>query len=1313
MSIEAVRQLNNPAQQISGYRLKYVNYIKPLILSEDPQGTEVSIILQPHSHPVLPDCPEYDFTIFGWKGEESVKLCRGSIQAEIFTNSNRDITDETSPTGTHRNFMQHCEITRKCVHAVGHDQFYENLENIGFQYGDAFRLLRSISYSKGGQATASINLRNRGMRVPVFDVAQSVIHPTTLDSVLHLPIAAFSEGGWISIPTMVAARTDDIWISSALLNEAALTEMKLSSKTIFRGYREMDCSIVAVDGHTNRPLISIERHRATATGSLKQPILNDQRLKKLAYTIEWKPDLSLMTNAEAQRYFQDHFHGMELDRASIEWAEALAMHFISVAAPSIPTEAFIGKEEYLNRYAEWMRQTLQQPQGRVLSRLHDKEAFEEVLEEDSQNPMLRIVKRVGTNLAEIMRGALNPLELLFNDSLLEECYRASAHKSATYFAAYLDTLSHKDPSLRILEVGAGTGSLAKEVIRVLTYRTGNEEIATRFSEYVFTDISTAFFEKAKPEFAHYSESIRFQKLDIARSPDPQGFKTGSYDVIIAGSVLHATPNLCATLQHCRSLLKPGGKLLVAEQCNMDPIRDRFVFGILPGWWLSEEPYRSDTPLIPKQKWDELLKRSDFSGLDLTFEESEDMDLRNLTAFISTAGEENNELRSDEPAAAIIAEKSSELQWAVAQGLEKVWRQWSDMACDIMSLERSEGYDFDKVLVVCLTELEHDLLNDMPPNIWAIVKAMSLSAKQLLWVTRGAGLRPQRPELAKVTGLARSVCSERGQQAFNTLDLDHASTAKHATGHIFRVLKQLLSVETHELDSEYIDSNGALKIGRCVPDGALNDAIESSMTHRTQVMERIGDHPRQAIRLSIGSPGLLNTLHFVEDRDLVSTLGDDELLIQVVAASLNFKDILVALGQTPGDYLGCDMAGIVKEVGPEAKFQPGEHVVYHGEKTIATYVRCSSTEAHKMSDGLSFEECASKVTVFNTAYYALVTLARLQPGETVLIHSGAGGVGQAAIQIAKARGAEIFVTVGNAMKRDMLIDRYKMSSTHIFHSRDASFVKEVLRETGGRGVDVVLNHLVGELLRRSLECVAPLGRFIEIGKSDIQNNRNLSMAPFEKNITFASVDFGWLVRNSKPTLNKIMSDCMTLMAKDQQAFQPPYPLRIIKASCVEDAFRHIHNGDHCGKTVVRFIADDMVPVNTPTPFSLKPMNDLLQVVPNPEPKYSFAADATYVIAGGLGGLGRSIARWMAARGAKNFLIPSRSDLSTSASAMAFVEELQERQVRVVAPICDVADSRSLQRILEEHQASMPPVKGCIQASMVLKVSSRKLKQVVRC
>ena len=268
-------------------------------------------------------------------------------------------------------------------------------------------------------------------------------------------------------------------------------------------------------------------------------------------------------------------------------------------------------------------------------------------------------------------------------------------------------------------------------------------------------------------------------------------------------------------------------------------------------------------------------------------------------------------------------------------------------------------------------------------------------------------------------------------------------------------------------------------------------------------------------LQIETPGLLNTLRWVDQDVATELLGADEVEIEVRAAGVNFRDVLVCLGQLAETQMDTgEYSGIITAVGKELeeKFKAGDRVVAFCNIPYANTVRILGLRVHKIPDEMSFETAASFPCVYTTVYHSLVSVARLHKRESVLIHSAAGGVGQAAIMLAQYIGATVYATVGNEQKKKLIMENFGVPEDHIFSSRSTSFAEGVRRMTSGKGVDVILNSLSGEALRQTCHCIAPFGRFLEIGKKDILSKTRLDMSMFSKNVSFSGIDIMSLMQD---------------------------------------------------------------------------------------------------------------------------------------------------------------------------------------------------------
>ena len=392
--------------------------------------------------------------------------------------------------------------------------------------------------------------------------------------------------------------------------------------------------------------------------------------------------------------------------------------------------------------------------------------------------------------------------------------------------------------------------------------------------------------------------------------------------------------------------------------------------------------------------------------------------------------------------------------------------------------------------------------------------------------------------------------------------------------------------------------------------------------------------------------------------------------------------MVAMGHIPDDTLGFDASGVIIATGNRVtQLKVGDHVCTLGHGTHRSIFRNKASFCMLIPEGMSFEAAATLPLVHCTAYNALVRVARAQPGQSVLIHAAAGGVGQSAIQIAQHVGMEIFATVGSPDKRQLLRDKYGIAEDHIFSSRDLGFAKGVKRMTGGRGVDVVLNSLSGEALRQTWYCIAPFGTFVEIGLKDIVSNSGLDMRPFLQDATFSFFNLSHLMKKNSKLMESILEGTFDLLRRG--IIVPVTPLTVFPISKVEDAFRTMQIGKHCGKIALSWCEDEVIPV-----------------VQNPRKTLKLDSDATYVLVGGLGGLGRSLATFLANHGARHLCFVSRSGPS-SVKAQKLIQELQKRQVHVKVYSGDIADKGSLANVLTQCSKDLPRIRGVVQCAMVLR------------
>ena len=472
------------------------------------------------------------------------------------------------------------------------------------------------------------------------------------------------------------------------------------------------------------------------------------------------------------------------------------------------------------------------------------------------------------------------------------------------------------------------------------------------------------------------------------------------------------------------------------------------------------------------------------------------------------------------------------------------------------------------VVVASLEIELPVLSNMDDSALQAIKTITDNASLVLWLTAGGLLATLDPNMAPVLGLSRAVKAEQPSLSFVTLDIDDTT---HHTEHSAKKISALLDQSLRGLsDDEFVLHNSILHISRFIADEASNENFEIKKFKDTaSVSLANAGH----CKLFIQNVGQMETIAFKE-MDRLASVPSDHVEIRTKSIGLNAKDLYVLAGKIDTIDATCclEMTGIVTRTGTSvSRFSPGDRVVAFRPSQFATFETFPEWTCAKLEDDESFTSISTVPLVFATAIYALRDRANLQAEESVLIHSATGGVGIAAIQIAKITGAEIFATVGTREKMDFLIKEFGLDADHIFNSRDADFAEQLLEKTGGRGVDVILNSLVGDLLQESWQICADFGRFVEIGKRDILDAGKLEMSIFSRNVTFTAFDLSALFFSTNVKLQKrwarLLTETLDLL-RDRK-IKPVEPLQTFSVSEVSEAFRYFSGGNRLGKVAVSF------------------------------------------------------------------------------------------------------------------------------------------------
>ncbi|MFI0820818.1 SDR family NAD(P)-dependent oxidoreductase [Streptomyces sp. NPDC021098] len=871
-------------------------------------------------------------------------------------------------------------------------------------------------------------------------------------------------------------------------------------------------------------------------------------------------------------------------------------------------------------------------------------------------PDLLLYARCGPQLAGVLTGDVDPVQLLFSDTerLAELHYTTSVvhqhlNRTAAEMLTALVDAWPADRPLRILEVGAGTGSTTAWLLpRLPADRT----------TYAYTDISPAFFPRARHRFADH-RFLDYRTLDLDRDPGEQGFAAASFDLVIAANVLHATTDVHRALGHLTELLDTGGRLLAVEFHDNDLFAP--CYGLLASaTGFTDTDLREDT-LLTREQWPPVLRSAGFTDVAQLGEEP--------TCSVLLADRGAREHPAPQPPDTapghflVATDGLDDLAASVAARLRGPDRSVSHIEASGDAARWAAALNDTEVSTGILVMLGDETTGDDPvgPVVRqaAILRAM-VTACQALPETREVRALvltpaehtavPERPGPAAAWAQARTLTSENPLLRVRRIAVAPGATAAD-------ICAELLAATDED---ETVLTAG----GRFVP----------RITQR-----RPTTHPVHPYALAVADDGPAWTA--------VAANGPapGEVVIEVRAAALNYADIMVSRGLVPPmaetpdtgiPLLGLECAGVVTHVGAGVTDRAvGDRVMAAQSGSLASRVRCPARLTVPIPEHMPFTEAATIPTVFATVHYGLDYLARLRRGETILVHGAAGGVGLAALRYAEHVGATVIATAGTPAKRQLL---RLLGYTHVLDSRSLGFADDVLDITDGRGVDVVLNSVAGEALGRGMELLRPHGRFVELGKRDILADNALALRPFSRDLSFFGVDLTSLLQGDSPVAGQMIDELAERVAS---GVYPPLPHLTYPAEQINDAMALLRDSRHIGKLVITFDPAEPVPVRVPRP----------PVALDPE--------ATYLVTGGLGGFGAATALWLARCGARHLALASRSG-ATHPEAGAVLARIAEEGARATPYATDITDPAAVRELVAAIDATGRPLRGVINAAMVL-------------
>ncbi|KAK2608454.1 hypothetical protein QQS21_003024 [Conoideocrella luteorostrata] len=596
-----------------------------------------------------------------------------------------------------------------------------------------------------------------------------------------------------------------------------------------------------------------------------------------------------------------------------------------------------------------------------------------------------------------------------------------------------------------------------------------------------------------------------------------------------------------------------------------------------------------------------------------------------------------------------------------------------------------------LLDVCPSMEQHSSLLYWDEEHFDLLKSIQKSAMGMIWVTRGSHMKPDGLEGSAVIGLARVLMSEDPRRFIVTFDLDTESRlgSPGIADNIMAVFTQTFCEENawSYVETEFAEKDGVIFIPRMRPIRPLNNIIEG---RSPRVVKDRAFHPDPVLsttvpeaRLSILKPGLSDdSWHYTEFNQVA--LLPDEVDIRFMRTVLTSRDVETLLGRTVESTIGLDLIGIVTAVGGDVKaFTPGDEVtalVPNG--SIQSIVRVKSQFVQNKLPGFV-------PSLFTSAYYALIHMGRAKATKTVLIHSGASAHGLAAIEIAKSVGAKILTTVTgeDSSKQQETLENYGIPADSIFNDEGGEFVHGVMAASEGKGVDIIYN-TTPNYIKVDAKCVKSCGIIVQL-TSGTPHSLGHKIDLGNSSVTVANFDLHQLLRDDGALVAELLDSVSRLLSqKNLNGFLAAPFTTDFGIGHLSDALNHVHRNPYNGLCTVSALPEDNLTVRVVCSDSSKSLRDAID------------PDGTYLLAGGFGGLGRSIAELLVQNGAKHLAFVSRSG-DSSASSQSFIESLQDRRVHVKVYRVDICDEASLRATMTEKiSVEMPPLRGVFQCAAVI-------------
>ncbi|GFF89731.1 lovastatin nonaketide synthase [Aspergillus udagawae] len=1240
MAIEAASQ-HLPEQgankHMSAFILRDVE-IKAALVIQEHSAAEVMTSLRVSQGGTEHSEHLYEFNIYSVTGDNRwTENCRGLVGVHDMSLDTEDESCSQTPEKT------------SDLSVIDISTFYQKLASIGLEYGPCFANLTHANVADN-LCFAEVTIPDTAAVMPMNFQYPYLIHPCTLDSIFHSIFVQTNLGDDPAIPVHI----DQLCVVRST-DHSPGTKLQIETNIDKRTRKGTVASIAVMNSHdTIVMLIKGLRCKNLENSAPKNTVKLTDRL---GYMLTWKADPDLLSRQDLSSIFNENNHDGE-ESAKRVLLESCASYYIRNAIQGLESvdkeELHPDRRQQLEYFVDLMQES------RLVPSLDMNSA--DVHAVSASGPEGRILAAMGEQLNTVLKDPSSTIDM---DPVWEH-YWDAIRSTPVYgkLASYLELVGYKNPMISILEVEGTFGQSSQGHLERLLNNNGQGPIC---SEYTITHQIASIPEHFAPLLSKWNQRLKVKKLDLNQSPETQDFPKSQYDVIIVPLGLCTVPTKLQALRNIHKLLKERGHLIIVDPiAGHNDLVNSVIFANSPGCW-SEGRFG-----YTFGEWNVALSAAGFS-------EAEDASTSREGPFMIITRPSQEDSIPKRSVLIISEHDDNGIDMSALQDC------LSPVSSDIEIADFTHAKPEGRVCIV-LSGLSRPLMANPTPEELEVLKRILLKASGVLWVTRGAAISPVTPDGALAIGFIRTSRSESGIERIVTLDLDGQNPLSSycAAEVICTVVRERILAEGDgQSDTEYAERNGVLLIPRVVENKAFNSSLALSRETQTTSLEKFGQDGR-FLKATISGASQADEVLFVHD-SRINDLPADHIRVQTYAVCIDKQAVNSLeeqdMSQEPAMSFGA--SGIVHSIGEAVHgFAPGDRVACLAQGAVANYQQEKAFAFQKLPSDLSFEAAAALPVAYCTALYALQNLGRVVSADRVLVYGATGTVGQALAELCLHTGVDVLFVVRAEKEKHSLSCTVAVPDDRIIVDENGAHVRKLLRMKQHRLFDMVINFECSdnEMLQTLCRLVGTGGKFIHLYHENRWSQRKWAIPQLDNDISFATLDIDKVLRDKPTLLYRTWGDVKRMFRAGH--IRGSNALTTYSISDMLGALNALESGD-MDFVVLSAQPEDVVKVITP-----KPQATLLH------------PDASYILVGGLGGIGRATALWMADNGARTLIFVNRSGLSNEA-AQETARDLKKKGVRVVVHACDISDRPQVEKMVSDLARDAPPIRGVIQAAMVLR------------